>query len=1016
MRRFASFALAVALLAPIAHSAALAAPAHVDAGYLNSITWRLLGPFRGGRAIAVAGVQGEPNHYYFGAVDGGVWETTNAGRTWNPIFDAEHVGSIGAIEVAPSDPKTIYVGSGEADMRSDIAYGNGMYKSTDGGKTWKHIGLDDTYQIGAVAIDPRDANVVYVAALGHAYAPNSERGVFKTADGGATWTKVLFKDDNTGARDLSIDPQNPDVVYASLWQTRRPPWNTYPPSNGPGSGLYKTTDAGKTWTQLTNGLPPKVGHIGVAVAPSNPSRVYAQVDSPSDIDAGGVYRSDDGGATWQHMAGGRSQIRIWTRGWYFGGITVDTKNPDVVYIMDTATYRSEDGGKTFNAIKGSPGGDDYHTLWISPDDPSHMVLGSDQGVVVTVDRGETWSSWLNQPTAQLYHIITDNRDPYWVYGAQQDSGAVAVAAESIHQNLTSESTRFIDTGGENGYIAPNPQHPGMIFGGSDTVTYEELSTGWERNVDPQTAYPDRNWRHTWTLPLVLSPVDNTLYAARQQIFASTNDGSSWKIISPDLTGRPNENAPSNLDPPTLADSSGQPKRGVVYAVAPSPRDANLIWAGTDDGNVWITRNRGGNWSNVTPPQLTAWSKVGIIDASPFDARTAYIAVDRHRLNDYKPYIYLTNDGGEHWRAIADGIPDGSFVNVVRADPKQPGLLYAGTELGMYVSFDNGSHWQSLQRNMPVSSVRDIAFNGNDVVVGTHGRSAWVIDDASPLRQMAQAISAGGDYLFTPSVTYRVRRAGGVGGGIADESTPIQPDEPQAPNRPNGLYIDYYLHGSASTPVVIEITNKNGHTVRRWSSSDKPDVTDPSTVDLAPRWISQPVLPSADPGSHRFIWNFAATSDDGPLVPPGSYTISLTVNGHSYRHTAALRSDPRIHVTDAQLHAQYDLANAIIEKLAQIDVARTHGQTLLKSGKLAPQQTQALRSVLGIRGPDSPEESFFPDTQFMNLRYLGSAFNNLEGAVESADAPPTRDQNTAFAKLSQMLDTTIARLAKIAGPK
>jgi photosystem II stability/assembly factor-like uncharacterized protein len=1017
MRRFLSAALVALLLAPTAGIAASSAPAHVDASYLSSTTWRLLGPFRGGRAIAVAGVPGEPNHYYFGAVDGGVWETTNAGRTWNPIFDSENVGSIGAIAVAPSDTKTLYVGSGEADMRSDIAYGNGMYKSTDGGKTWKHIGLENTYQIGAVVVDPRDANVVYVAALGHAYAANPDRGVYKTTDGGATWNKVLFKDDDTGARDLSIDPQHPDTVYASLWQTRRPPWNTYPPSNGPGSGLYKTTDAGKTWTQLTGGLPAKVGHIGVAVAPSNPSRVYAQVDTPTDLSTGGVYRSDDAGSTWTHMAGGKDQVRIWQRGWYFGGITVDTKNPDVVYVMDTATYRSDDGGKTFNAIKGSPGGDDYHTLWINPDDPTHMVLGSDQGVTVSVDRAQTWSSWLNQPTAQLYHVITDNRFPYWVYGAQQDSGAVTVASESIHQHLTQEQTRFIDVGGENGYIAPNPQHPGKVFGGSDTVTYEDLATGWEQNIDPQTAYPDQNWRHTWTLPLVLSPVDNTLYAARQQIFASTNNGRTWKIISPDLTRGPSENHPSNLDAPTLADSSGLPKRGVVYAVAPSPIDAKLIWAGTDDGSVWITHDRGAHWNNVTPAQIGPWSKVGIIEASSYDARTAFVAIDRHRLNDYKPYIYVTNDGGAHWRPIANGIPDGSFVNVVREDPKMRGLLYAGTELGIYVSFDDGEHWQSLQRNLPISSIRDIAFNGNDVIVGTHGRSIWVIDNAAPLRQMAQAVAAGGNYLFAPVLTYRVRRAGGVGGGIADESTPIQPDEPQAPNKYVGVAIDYYLHGAASTPLVIDIVGPQGLTVRHWSSADKPVVTNPSTVDIAPQWIDDPKVPSADPGAHRFIWNYAARTEDGPFAPPDKYTIRLSVDGRTYTQTAVLARDPRINVTDAQLHAQYILALAILGKIAQIDAARAHVQRLLKSGKLSSAQATTLRrDVLGQRGPGDPDDSVGkPPTDFETLRYLDEAFNNLEGAVESADAPPTHDQNVAYAKLTSMLGNTIAKLAGIAGP-
>ncbi|HEY5340168.1 MAG TPA: hypothetical protein VIK27_04005, partial [Candidatus Aquilonibacter sp.] len=730
------------------------------------MSWRLIGPFRGGRALAVTGVPGQPDRYYFGAVDGGVWESDNAGRTWNPIFDREGVASIGAIAVAPSDTQTLYVGTGEADMRSDIAYGNGMYKSTDAGKTWTHIGLDDTRQIGAIVVDPRDANVVYVAAMGHQYGLNAQRGVFKTTDGGKTWSRVLFKNDNTGAIDLSMDPSNPQIVYAALWQTRRPPWNVYPPSNGPGSGLYKTADGGATWTQLTHGLPARVGRIGVAVAPSDPSRVYAQVDTPTNVSTGGVYRSDDGGATWTHVSGGTSQERIWERGWYFGGITVDPKHSDVLYVMDTATYRSDNGGKTWLAIKGSPGGDDYHTLWINPDDPTHMILGSDQGVVVSLDYAKTWSSWYNQPTAQLYHIITDNRSPYWVYGAQQDSGAIAVPSETIHQNITFMDWRPIDVGGENGYIAPDPLHPGKLFGGSDTLTYEDLATGWERSIDPQTAYPDTTWRHTWTLPLVVSPVDRALYTARQQIFRSRNDGSSWTIISPDLTGNAREDDPKNLDAPTLADSSGLPRRGVVYALAPSPLDAKLLWAGTDDGRVWITYDDGAHWKNVTPPQLTPWSKISVIEASHFDKHTAYIAVDRHRLDDDRPYIYKTDDAGAHWTPIASGIPNGSFVRVVRTDPTVRGLLYAGTERGVYVSFDDGAHWQSLQRNLPVTSVCDIDVHGSDLVIGTHGRSMWIMDDIEPLREMARAVASGGNYLFTPISTVRFRRAGGVGGGIA----------------------------------------------------------------------------------------------------------------------------------------------------------------------------------------------------------------------------------------------------------
>ena len=1002
---------------PLSALSAAPAPAHVDASYFGSLHYRLVGPFRGGRALAVTGVPGQPDHFYFGAVDGGVWESTNAGRTWNPIFDGEAIGSIGAIAVAPSDPKTLYVGSGEADMRSDIAYGNGMYKSTDGGKSWSHIGLTDTRQIGAVVVDPQDANVVYVAALGHQYGPNAERGVFKTTDGGATWSKVLYKDENTGAISLAIDPQHPQTLYAALWQTRRPPWNTYPPSNGPGSGIYKTTDGGAHWAQLTNGLPANVGRVGLAVAPSDPSRIYAQVDAVDDVNAGGVYRSDDGGTTWAHEAGGKAQQRLWERGWYFSGITVDAKNPDVVYVMDTATYRSDDGGKTFDAIKGSPGGDDYHTLWINPDDPTHMILGSDQGVVVSVDRAKTWSSWYNQPTAQLYHITTDNQFFYWIYGAQQDSGAIAGPSQTNHQNIYGYDWHPIDVGGENGYIAPDPDHPGKLFGGND-ATYEDLATGWEQSIAARTAYPFNVWRQTWTLPLVISPVDHALYASYQQVFRSRDDGKSWQIISPDLTGSASEDHPVNLDPTTLADNDGVPRRGVVYALAPSHFDAATLWAGTDDGLVWITHDGGAHWKNVTPPGVTPWSKIGIIDASRLDRNTAYVAVDRHRLEDLRAYIYKTNDGGAHWSAIANGIPNGAYVNVVRADTKVRGLLFAGTQLGMYVSFDDGAHWQSLQLNLPTSSVRDLDVHGNDLVVATHGRSIWILDDITPLREMARAVASGGNYLFDTPLTYRVRRAGGVGGGVADEGTPIQPEEPQAPNAPVGMLIDYYLHGTPSSAVAIEILDSRGDVLRRYSSADKPEIIDPSTQEIAPRWIPAPVVVDASAGAHRFIWDFTTRHDDGPLAPPGTYTIRLTVGGKSYDRTVVLARDPRLDVTDQDLREQFVLANAIGDRIVQLHAARAHAQSLLRSGKLTVAQTAYLRrDVIGGHSYSNPDDSMGkPATDFATLSFLGSAFDELYGAVEGVDAAPTHDQRIAFRKLSGALDQAIAKLAKVAGPK
>ncbi len=640
MRRLLILCIASTLLVP---TIAWAGSSETNAQrYAGALHWRLIGPFRGGRALAVTGVPGEPNHFYFGAVDGGVWESLDAGRTWKPVFDDQDIGSIGSIAVAPSTPHTIYVGTGEADMRSDIAYGDGMYKSVDAGASWTHIGLNDTKQIGAIVVDPHNADVVYAAALGHPYAANDDRGVFKTTDGGKTWSKVLFKNADTGATALAMAPDDSNVVYAALWQTRRPPWNVYPPSNGPGSGLYKTTDGGATWTQLTQGLPAHVGRIGLTISAAAPHRIYANVDS--DAGLGGIYRSDDAGATWTHV---NAEQRLWQRGWYFSGITADPHNPDVVYVNDTSTYRSTDGGKTFEAILGDPSGQDHHALWIDPGDSTHMILGTDQGVVVSVNGARTWSSWYNQPTAQFYHVATDSAFPYSAYGAQQDSGAAIATTFSKYGTISQQDFRPVDVGGENGTLAPDPKHPSLVYGdssggGSATVTREIPVTGWEQIVDPAFASPGTVWRNTWTLPLAFSPVDKTsLYFGHQNVFRSRNGGETWTIVSPDLS-RPNEGTPANLDSSTLTDDNGLTRHGVVYSIAPSPLSAAIVWAGTDDGNVWVTRDDSKTWQNVTPSQLTPWSKVGIIEASHFDASTAYAAIDRHRLDDYRPYIYRTH--------------------------------------------------------------------------------------------------------------------------------------------------------------------------------------------------------------------------------------------------------------------------------------------------------------------------------------------------------------------------------------
>ncbi|HEX7615189.1 MAG TPA: hypothetical protein VF554_07910, partial [Thermoanaerobaculia bacterium] len=815
MRRALLLVLAFAAMAP-----GLSAQT-IDPSLFSGMRWRLVGPFRGGRAVTATGVPGEPDRFYFGSVGGGVWRTDNAGRTWEPIFDAQPVASIGAVEVAPSDPNVLYVGSGEADMRSNISYGNGVYRSADGGNTWTRIGLMDTRQIGRILVDPRDPNLVFVAALGHAYGPNAERGVFRSKDGGKSWTRVLFKDENTGAIDLAFQPGNSRTILAALWQTRRPPWNVYPPSNGPGSGLWRSEDGGDTWKQVTNGLPSeKPGRVRIAFAPSEPRRVYVMADAKE----GGLFVSEDAGLSFRKTS---SDPRIWGRGWYFAGVTVDPKNPGIVYACNTAIYRSTDGGKTFLPWKGAPGGDDYHRLWIDPADARRMVLASDQGTVVTVDGGRTWSSWYNQPTAQFYHVATDERFPYWIYGAQQDSGAAATPSRTDYRSITQRDWRDIAAGGENGYLVPDPADPDVVWGGS--VGRFHWKTLQDQDVDPTLAIPGE-YRGEWTLPLAISPRDpKAVYFGNQFLWKTADGGLHWAKASPDLT-RENAGIPPNLDAVTAEDSEAKgPRRGVIYAIAPSPLEAGRIWCGTDDGLVWLTKDDGVHWENVTPKALTPWSKVGILEASHFDANTVYAAVDRHRIDDVDPYIYRTRDGGKNWTAVTKGIPAGSFVNVVREDLVRRGLLYAGTETGVFVSFDDGENWQPLQLNLPNCSIRDIDAKHGDLVVATHGRSFWVLDDLSPLRQLDSKVAAEEVFLFAPREAVRLHPA-------PFQGTPEPKDEPMGENPKSGAVLDYVLKTAAPGPVVLEILDAKGDLVRRFASDDAVRRPEATRIVTTPDWV------------------------------------------------------------------------------------------------------------------------------------------------------------------------------------
>ncbi len=1002
------FRVVIALLLLIVTAASAASTA--DFGNLH---WRLAGPFRGGRVLAVAGDPSDSQHFYFGAVNGGVWESHDAGRTWNPIFDSQPVGSIGALALAPSDPKTIYVGTGEADMRSDIAQGDGMYKSVDGGKTWTHIGLTDTRQIERILVDPSDARHVYVAALGHPYGHNDARGVFESHDGGTNWRKILGPNPDTGAIDLAFEPGNPSTIYAALWQTRRPPWNVYPPSNGPGSGLYKTTDGGTHWTRIEgHGFASgTLGRIGLAISKAAPKRVYAIVDG----DEGGLYRSDDAGANWQKTTG---DDRIWQRGWYFGEIAADPENPNRIYAMNTIVLRSDDGGKTFIALKGDPTGDDFHALWIDPSDPQRQILGVDQGALVTLDGGRTWSSWYNQPTAQIYHVSTDNRFPYWIYGAQQDSGAIGLPSRGgSGDGITMREFDEVAVGGESDNIAPDPDDPQTVFGGR--VDKLDLGTQQVRNVDPTLALPALN-RGTWTLPLVFSPRQpHVLFFANQRVFRTDDHGEHWQSISPDLT-REDPGVPKNLDPVTAADNLGQgPRRGVVYALAPSPAADGLIWAGTDDGLIWRTRDDGAHWDNLTPKPLTPWSKVSVIDASAFAADSAYAAIDRHRLDDQRPYIYRTHDGGKSWQLIVSGIPGNEPVNVVRADPVRKGLLYAGTERGVYVSFDDGDHWLTLQKNLPATSVRDIAMHGVDLVLATHGRGIYVMDDISALRQTDAKEESAKFWLFAPAPAYRVRLPEFTG-------TPMPKDEPMAPNPPVGAYLDYTLNTPAKSPISLDIFDSSGGLVRHYSSSDAPPPTDPTKLSIAPEWVQTPSTLSVQPGTHRFVWPLRypapapagkpAPWADGLWAPPGGYRVVLTVDGVKQEQPLRVLADPRVHLPASAYAEQFALAQSIQAQSVRVaSAARECGEllrALSQTGNTKFDRTigalrERVRALDGSREAPNPHNAWaYPPRDTKNFKFLAGSLMKLQSAVDGADAAPSIDTQDGFKALAPMVDVVL----------
>jgi photosystem II stability/assembly factor-like uncharacterized protein len=884
-----------------------------DPAIFQSLKWRMIGPHRGGRTVGAVGVPSQPNVFYIGVNNGGVWKTNDFGRTWVPIFDQQPTGSIGDIVVSPSQPNIIYVGSGEGLQRPDLSVGNGVYKSTDGGKTWAHLGFEKGQQIGGMDIDRKDPDRVFVAVLGHPYGPNKERGLYRTLDGGKTWKHVLYIDENTGSIQVTIDPIDPKIIYTAMWAGRQGPWENGA-WNGPNSGLFKSTDGGETWRKLEKGLPTTaegLGRIGFTIAPSDNLRLYATVDAGAN---GGIYRSDDGGETWRRI---QTDNRYWGRASDFAELKVDPKNKDIVYSANIVTWKSTDGGESWNAFRGAPGGDDYHRIWINPNDPNIILLASDQGAIITVNGGETFSSWYNQPTAQFYHVSTDNAFPYNVYGGQQESGSVGIVSRGNDGQISYREWHPVGVE-EYGYVAPDPLDPNIIYGGK--ITRFDKRTGQVQNIAPE-AVRSGKYRFLRTAPVLFSPIDpKTLFFAGNVLFKTRDGGNSWSVISPDLS-RPNWDIPSSVGIYTDERMKAMPRRGVIYTVAPSFKDSNTIWCGTDDGLIHVTRDGGRTWKDVTPAEITSWSKVSLMEASHFDVNTAYAAVNRIRLDDMRPHIFKTTDGGKTWKEIVKGLPD-EPINAVREDPKRKGLLYAGSENAVYVSFDDGENWMSLRRNMPATSIRDLVVKDDDIVVGTHGRSFWILDDISPLRQITPQVAALPLILFKPQDAWRVRWS-------MYTDTPVPQEEAAGENPPDGAIINYYQKEAATKEVTIEILDSKGALVRKYSSNDKPYI---NPADNVPDyWVRPQQLLSLSPGAKRFLWDMRYDPLDlpasypisaiykntepnptAPFVMPGTYTVKLTVDGKAYTQSLTVKMDPRVKTSLQDLQIQHDLSKQLYD--------------------------------------------------------------------------------------------------------
>jgi photosystem II stability/assembly factor-like uncharacterized protein len=988
-------------------------------GLFGGMRWREIGPYRAGRTRALSGVPGQPATFYIGAVNGGVWKTTDAGQTWHPIFDDQPTGSIGAIAVAPSDPNIIYVGSGEGLPRPDLSYGDGVYQSTDAGKTWTHLGLRDTQQIPQVAVDPRDPNRVFVAALGHPYGANEERGIFRSTDGGKTFKKVLYKDANTGGSDVEIDPNNPDIVYAGLWQTRQGPWENGA-WNGSSGGLFKSTDGGDTWNKVTGGgLPDEISQVDIAIAPSNSNRIYATVATDRLVN---IYRSDDAGKTWtKTTTDPRPAERI--GGGDLPVPKVDPKNPDVLYTCSTVVWKSSDGGKTWFGLRGAPGGDDYQNMWINPNNPEVILLTSDQGAIVSENGGTSWSSWYNQPTAQMYHVAIDNAFPYRACGGQQDSGSACVPSRGDDGLITFHDWHPVGIE-EYGYAAPDPLDPDTVFGGK--ITSYNRRTGQIAEVEPK---PMRDYRTLRTAPLVFSTADpHVLFFGANTIWKTSDRGQNWTEISPDLT-RKTWDTPKTVEPYADTPSAKPTQRGVVYALAPSPLDINQLWAGTDDGLIWQTSDGGKNWSNVTPPELKPWWKVSIMDASHFDAQTAYAAINTLRLDDMRPHLFRTHDAGKTWTEIDNGIPNGAPTDVIREDPKRKGLLFAGSETQVWVSFDDGDHWQSLRLNMAATSIRDLQIKGDDLIAGTHGRGYMVLDDITPLRQLTPEVAKANAYLFEPQVALRIR-------SNMNPPTPWPPEMANGQNPPDGAVIDYYLSAKPSGPITLEVADGAGKLVRKYSSADLVSAIDPN-YPVPLYWARQPRGLSAEPGQHRFLWDMRyapapgivsgpdadqAVPHDTPSVPTspfvmtGDYTVTLTAGGKTYTKTLKIVMDPRVKTSTTDLQAQFDLSKQMYDGLVEvakgideIDVLRQQLKKQKPKGETAESAEDFDKKLEAVEGHSSPGgRGGAAQTGPPTLLAVRSQLNRLQHEMQSADVAPTSAMVVACAATKQQLAEALAR--------